>query len=129
MSVLEPEQRRQLHALFMSDRAHLDLLHEQLRQARWALITKLLSPEKTIDPTPEVTKLKEAQAALVDARVRFALEARKIMSTQQLARASELWARWRSLREQERALFEQVETSGAAQHGQGESSKAVSPVK
>ncbi len=108
MSVLEPQQRKQVHAIFMSDRSRLDLLHVQLREARQALITKLLSPAKTVDVTEEVAKLKQAQEQLIDERIKLALQARKIMSADQLAKVSALWSKWQSLREQERALFEEA---------------------
>ncbi len=112
LSVLEPEQRKQVHAIVMGDRARLDLLDARLREARQALITKLLSPEKTVNVTNEVAKLKQAQEELLDERIKLALQARKVMSTEQLGKASALWTKWQSLRAQERALFEEARSAG-----------------
>jgi hypothetical protein len=115
LSVLQPQQRQQVNAIFMSDRSRLNLLHEQVREARQALITKLLSPEKSVDVSKEVAKLKQAQEQLIDERIKLALEARKIMTTDQLAKALALWSKWQSLRAQERELFEQARSENQSE--------------
>jgi hypothetical protein len=129
MSVLEPQQREQVHAIFMNDRSRLDLLHAQLREAREALITKLLSPAKTVDVTDEVAKLKRAQEQLIDERIKLALQARKIMSSEQLAKALALWSKWQALRAQERALFEEARNENNAGNPSAASAPAQSRSK
>lgn len=112
-AVVGPKERERIHAIFMSDRTTLEILHERMAMARKALIAKLLSPDKKADVTKEVAQLKHAHDALIDERVKLALKARAIMSPQELSEASQLWTKWQSLREQERSLFEQAESRHA----------------
>ena len=114
-AVVGPKERELIHAVFTSDRTRLEVLREQLEVARKALIVKLLSSDKKIDVTQEVTHLKHAHDALLDERVNLALKARAIMSPQELSEASRLWTKWEDLRGQERALFDE-----AGRHDSGE---------
>jgi heavy-metal resistance protein len=104
---LQPAQRKQVHALVAADRTGLHLLHAQEKAARKALTAKLLSNDKNPDVTQEVAKLKQAEAAMLDARVALALKVRALMSPEQISQAADFWTKLQSLHEQEHALFAQ----------------------
>jgi hypothetical protein len=105
-AVAGPKEKGLIEAVFANDRTRLELLHDQVDMARKALIAKLLSPDKNVDVTREVTQMKQAHDALLEERVKLALRARAIMSTQELAQASQLWTKLEDLHGQERALFD-----------------------
>jgi hypothetical protein len=107
-AVAGPKEKGLIEAVFTSDRTRLEVLRDQVEVARKALIAKLLSSDKTVDVTREVTQLKHAHDALLDERVKLALEARAIMSPKELAEASQLWTKLEDLQGQEQALFDQV---------------------
>jgi hypothetical protein len=105
-AVAGPKEKGLIEAVFTSDRTRVEVLRDQVDTARKALIAKLLSPDKNVDVTREVAQMKQAHDALLDERVKLALRARAIMSSQELGQASQLWTRLEDLHGQERALFD-----------------------
>ncbi len=106
--VLDRGQRQMARKIVAADRTKLAVLRERLNMAREALVAKLLSPGKEVDTSKEAAELKSALGALVDERINIALQVRKLLSPEQLARAAQLHAKLKELRAQERQLLEKA---------------------
>lgn len=116
-AVLSPDQKIALMAMVKADRNKFQALHQHLRDAREALIAKLLSSDATVDISKEVAQLKAAQAAMIDERVSIALAARKLLSPQQLKDAAAFHAKLEDLHRQESALMQQMEGGKSLEPG------------
>lgn len=103
-AVLQPNQREQVKAIFKGEKQTLESLHQQLHEARQALVDKLLS-SKQAEVSTEVSRLKQAEAAMTDEHVKIAFKIRSLFSPEQLAKASKIRTSLRDLRKQERALL------------------------
>ncbi len=106
--VLDRDQRQMVRKILAADRTKLAILRERLGMAREALVAKLLSPGKEVDTSKEAAEIKSAVAALVDERINVALQVRKLLSPEQLARAAQLHAKLKELWTQERQLLEKA---------------------
>ena len=79
----------------------------QLREAHKELADKIFAPEtvQEADLAPQVQRVAQLRQQLMQAGLKVALEVRGVLTPEQLAQASQLKDRMRSLRTEMRGLF------------------------
>ncbi len=110
-AVLTADQKNQIRQIIEGEKPTIKNLHLQQKTARDALFSKLLSSDKTVDVSAEVTQLKQAQAAQIDEKIKIAQQARALLSPDQLTKAGQIWANLESLHKQEHDLLHPGESS------------------
>jgi len=104
---LTPEQRGQIEQIMKAHRTKLEPLFEQLHTAHDELTTKLLAPGAVgaNDLTPTIQHIGQLQQQLMQEWVRAALEARGVLTPDQLTKAAEMKKRLDALRSEMRSLL------------------------
>ncbi|MGH7987436.1 MAG: hypothetical protein ACREQX_14255 [Candidatus Binataceae bacterium] len=107
-AIIQPNQRQQIHSMLSGEKQKMETLHQNVRNAKAALIGKLLSSDQSVDVSSELIALQQAEAALLQERVNVAQQVRVVLAPQQRAQALQLWTKLESLHQQERELFQQA---------------------
>jgi Spy/CpxP family protein refolding chaperone len=104
---LTPEQRGQIEQIMKAHWSKLGPIFEQLHAANDELSTKLLAPGTVgaNDLTPAIQHVGQLQQQLMQEWVRAALEARGVLTPDQLAKAAETKKRLDALRSEMRSLL------------------------
>jgi Spy/CpxP family protein refolding chaperone len=102
-------QQAQLKQLVTSHRLRFDALQGQLRTAREQLVEKLYSPGplKTDDLTSLTQPIGKLRESLAHESLQVALEVRKMLTPEQLAKAKQRRQRLNELRAEMRSLLEE----------------------
>ncbi|MGH8010984.1 MAG: hypothetical protein ACREQ4_00630 [Candidatus Binataceae bacterium] len=107
-AVIQPSQRQQIHSMLSGEKQKMEALHQNVRNAKAALIIKLLSMDQNVDVSGELNNLEQAEDALLQERVNVAQQVRTVLSSQQRAQASQMWTKLQGLHQQEREIFQQA---------------------
>jgi hypothetical protein len=111
-AVLSAEQRNSVRSFVQNDKTNIETLRNNVHQAKRALMAALLSSGSNSaiqsQIANEVHQLNQARAALMNEKIKMAMQTRSSMSTEQLTQAGSLWSKLQSLRQQEKALFQQA---------------------
>ena len=104
---LTPEQKTQVKQIMANHRAVLQNLFSQLRTAQDDIANKLFSTARLqeSDLAPEVQQISHLRNQLAEEGIRVVLEIRSVLTTEQLAKASELKAQMQSLHRQMQSLW------------------------
>ena len=105
---LTPEQEAQVQKIMADRRAQTRALVGEMRAAQGALLDKLFAAGdvKADDLKPELDRLTRARQQLMDHAVTTALDVRKVLTPEQLARTAKIKDRMRALHDQMRDLME-----------------------
>src|SRR5207247_986339 len=108
---LTPEQEAQVQKIMADQRAQTRALVREMRAGQAALLDKLFAAgdPKVDDLKPELDRLTRARQQLMDHAVTTALDIRKVLTPEQLARAAKIKDRMRALHDQMRDLVEPEE--------------------
>ena len=103
---LTPEQEAQVQKIMADRRAQTRALVREMRAGQAALLDKLFAAGdlKANDLKPELDRLTRARAQLMDHAVTTALDIRKVLTPEQLARTAKIKDRMRALHDQMREL-------------------------
>jgi Spy/CpxP family protein refolding chaperone len=106
---LAPEQETRVQEIMAAHRATLRNLFQQMRQTHEELSDKMLTPGdlQSADLTPYVQRLTQLREQLMQEGVKVALQVRAVLTPEQLAKASELKSRMKSLHTEMRNLFKE----------------------
>src|SRR5574337_308390 len=106
---LTEAQRAQVREIVASHRPKLEAMRRELRAAREQLTEQLYTPGpvKTEALTPLTQQISKLQEPLTQESLQIALEVRKVLTPQQLAKAKQRWQRLNELRAEMRKLFEE----------------------
>ena len=104
---LTPEQKGQIEQIMKAHRSKLEPIFDQLHTAHDQLSTKLFAPGTVgaNDLTPTIQQIGQLQQQLMQEWVRGALEARGVLTPDQLAKAAEMKKRLDALRSEMRSLL------------------------
>jgi Spy/CpxP family protein refolding chaperone len=103
----------QIRAIFEADKANLHNLHAQVRTAREQLENDLVAGNNT---AADLQALETAQNNLLAERVKLAQQILATLSPTQRSQVLQFMTQWKSLRAQERQLFQQY--GGSAEAGE-----------
>src|SRR5882724_4465256 len=108
---LTDEQQAQVQKIMADRRAQTRALVREMRAGQAALLDKLFAAGdlKVGDLKPELDRLTRARAQLMDHAVTTALDIRKVLTPEQLARTAKIKDRMRALHDQMRDLVEPEE--------------------
>jgi len=108
---LTDEQEAQVQKIMADRRAQTRALVREMRAGQAALLDKLFAAgdPKVDDLKPELDRLTRARQQLMDHAVTTALDIRKVLTPEQLARAAKIKDRMRALHDQMRDLVEPEE--------------------
>ncbi|MDE2181018.1 MAG: periplasmic heavy metal sensor [candidate division NC10 bacterium] len=106
---LTETQQAQLKQLVASHRSRVDTLQRQLRAARDQLVEKLYTPGplKAEDLTALTQQIGKVRESLAHESLQVALEVRKLLTPEQLAKVKQRWQRLNELRAEIRSLLEE----------------------
>lgn len=106
---LTEAQKAQVRQIIVSHRPKFEALRGQLRAAHEQLTAKLYAPDpvKAEDLTPLTQQIAKLREPLAQESLQVALEVRKVLTPDQLAKALQRRQRLNELRAEMRALFEQ----------------------
>lgn len=111
-AVLSAEQRNTVRGFVQNDKANIETLRNNVHQTKRALMAALLSSASNSavqsQVTNQVNQFNQARAALMNEKIKIAMQARASMSPEQLAQANGLWSKLQGLHQQEKALFQQA---------------------
>ena len=104
---LTPEQRGKIEQIMKAHWSKLEPIFDQLHAANDELNTKLLAPGTVgvNDLTPTIQHVGQLQQQLMQEWVRAALEARGVLTPDQLAKAADVMKRLDALRSEMRSLL------------------------
>ena len=108
---LTDEQEAQVQKIMADRRAQTRALVREMRAGQAALLDKLFAAgdPKVDDLKPELDRLTRAREQLMDHAVTTALDIRKVLTPEQLARTAKIKDRMRALHDQMRDLVEPEE--------------------
>jgi Spy/CpxP family protein refolding chaperone len=106
---LSPEQRDKVRKILQSDRESLQKLFSDLRKANDDLSKKLLAPgDLTLSGLkPELDAVSSLRRQLMEQGIKTALEVRKVLTAEQLAKVAEVKQRMDKLHAEMRDLMEE----------------------
>ena len=104
---LTKEQEKQVHEIMAAHHATFRTLFGDLQAAQKDLADKLFAPEdvQASDLTPQMQRLAQLRQQLTEEGLKVALEVRRLLTPEQLAKAAEIKDRMRALRTEMRGLF------------------------
>jgi Spy/CpxP family protein refolding chaperone len=102
-------QEKQVHSIMQAHRATLRTLFGELKAAHEGVVDKLFAPGDvhTDDLTNQVQRMAQLREQLMQEGLKVALEVRGVLTPEQLAKASNLKDRMRSLHTEMRELFKE----------------------
>ena len=105
---LTPEQTKQVQTIMETDRQALRTLFTQLEAANSQLTHKLFAAGtiQAADLTPQVQQISQLRQQLMEQGVKTALSIRAILTSEQLAKVSQLNERIQKLHAEMRSIFE-----------------------
>ena len=108
---LTDEQQTQVHKIMADRRAQTRALFREMRTAQGALLDKLFTPGdlKADDLKSEMDRLTRTKMQLMDHALTTALDIRKVLTPEQLARTAKIKDRMRALHDQMQELMEEGE--------------------
>ncbi|HUE31004.1 MAG TPA: periplasmic heavy metal sensor [Verrucomicrobiae bacterium] len=108
---LTDEQQTQVHKIMADRRAQTRALFREMRTAQGALLDKLFTPGdlKADDLKSEMDRLTRTKMQLMDHALTTALDIRKVLTPEQLARTAKIKDRMRTLHDQMQELMEEGE--------------------
>jgi Spy/CpxP family protein refolding chaperone len=108
---LTDEQQAQVQKIMADRRAQTRALVREMHAAQAALLDKLFTAGdlKADDLKPEMDRLNRARMQLMDHALTTALDVRKVLTAEQLARTAKIKDRMRALHDQMRELMDEGE--------------------
>jgi Spy/CpxP family protein refolding chaperone len=106
---LTDAQEKQVHEIMAAHRATFRTLFSQLQAAHKDVADKLFAPGnvQAADLTPEMQRVAQLRAQLMQEGLQVALAVRAVLTPEQLAKAAEIKDRMRALHTEMRGLFKE----------------------
>jgi len=104
---LNDEQENQIKTIMSNNRGKLRPLFQQLRAAHEEVANKLLTPGEVRreDLDPQLQQMEQIRGQLMEEGLSVMLEVRKVLTSEQLAKAAQLKEKMHSLHQEMRGLF------------------------
>jgi Spy/CpxP family protein refolding chaperone len=104
---LTKEQEKQVHEIMTAHHATFRPLFSELQATQKDLVDKLFAPEdvQATDLTAQMQRMAQLREQLTEEGLKVALEVRRLLTPEQLAKAAEIKDRMRALHAEMRGLF------------------------
>jgi Spy/CpxP family protein refolding chaperone len=104
---LTKEQEKQVHEIMTAHHATFRTLFSELQATQKDLVDRLFAPEdvQAIDLTAQMQRMAQLREQLTDEGLKVALEVRRLLTPEQLAKAAEIKDRMRALHAEMRGLL------------------------